>query len=196
MSSRPDGLAPRRWRDGILWAIVLVVCVDVLYAFPYVLNWARVGSSQIPPFVSDDIYFYLNVSHAAGSSVVVNPWFHNTIRANEVPYLRFSAGPVLFHLIELLLPGRDALALFLWNMFWTSLIVVAAMWATCSLSLRPFTAIWIASVSLLSLVALPSLLMGIHRWFRSGAFSILFLQLPFYRSFYPQIAVPFVLLYV
>src|SRR5438093_7542941 len=130
----------KRSRDDFFLAIALVLCVDLLYAFPYLLNWRVIADPRLPPFLSDDIYYYLNVSHCALSADIINPWFGGTVQAGDVPHLRFSIAPALFRTIEILLPERDVLALFLWNIFWTTAIAIAALWAVSCLSMKPLSA--------------------------------------------------------
>src|SRR6185295_262144 len=108
-SLRPHALVMSRpARVAVGLAVTLAA---VLYCAPVVLLWQATGRS-LAPWVSSDIYLYLNLSHTqpASAGQVRNPWYGNRVGAETVPYLRFGLAPRLFHLLSVL-TGGDAIAL-------------------------------------------------------------------------------------
>ena len=183
-------------RGKLAYVVLLIACVDLIYAIPYVANWYVLGSSSLPPFQSDDIYFYLIVAAVPHTGTIVNPWFGNAIEANEVQHLQFSFGLRAFGMMERLNPWGATFSLFFWNMFWTTAIVVAALWLSWCLELEPFSAPGLTVFGIIVFFRGAVLAQGLYRWIRTRSFALGFIQLPYYRSFYPQIAIPFLLAFV
>jgi hypothetical protein len=171
-----------------------ILVANLIYALPYLANWKWLRTSLIPPSLSDDVYYYLNVSRSGSVGTIVNPWFGNVASAEQVPHLRFGLTFRLFHLLQMLCGDRNGLAVFVWNVIWTTLIVIAAIWLARTFGLTSGAASLMA-ISFLMFANSPTLLLGLYRLARTFRFSPLFIQLPFYRTFSPQVAIPMTLLY-
>ena len=180
-------------RVGIL-AIVGVTLV--IYLMPSALA-NRTGSS-VPALFAPDLSLYLNLSRLAHAApgIVVNPWYGVSVRSASLVYRKFGLSFAAFHLLWVAIAKSWWRSLLLWDALWTALIAVcawrllrrlgvAAGWSTsAALAL-------LMLVDLHSLPAIPGAWLHLPSAERFTAFS-----LPFMRSFFPQVAIPFLLLYL
>lgn len=169
-----------------------VLVAAVLYCAPVVVLWQATGRA-LPPWVSSDTYLYLNLSRAqvAPDGQVRNPWYGNLGRAEQVPYLRFGLAPRLFHLISVL-SGDDAIGLVAWHLLMVLAIALTLLWmlrgATRGvfLLLAGFVVVMFVDVAY-ARADLAQMRTGVWRWVYG---------LPFARTFYPQVGVPFLFAFV
>ena len=188
-----------RIRTHLAREAALVVLVVLVYLAPLVAGWRATRFSPIPPRLTPDLYLHLVLSDLprAGPGAVLNPWYQIPVVESELVYRRFGSSLRAFHLLSSALGGRLALAVLAWTLLWTVLICLAGRWL-CSLLFDRARPAWVAlGLGLLMLVDA-----GYLQWVLSQALQRTpatvpaFPILPYLRPFFPQVAIPFLLLYL
>lgn len=181
--------------QAIAWTAVTVV-VLAIYSYPYLRNWRAIGVSKLPPLLSDNVYLYLNLAKLPeiGGQTVVNPWYGNTVPEQEIAYRRFGLAIHSFRALDQLTAGNTALALLIWNTGWIIATTLSALWLLSLFGLRTDVPALGFAASVILLLHIPVVLSAINHWAQTGR--TILLTLPYYRSFFPQVAIPLLLLYL
>ena len=179
--------------------VALIMVVTLVYGAPVLAGWRAMGFGPIPSQLTPDLYLHLVMSDIPRpeSGVVLNPWYHVPAPESELIYLRFGGALQAFHLLSTALGGRLAAAVLVWTLLWTLLICLAARWLVSLLLEEPPFGLVTLSLGLLMLLDV-----GFIHWMvsqalhRTPATVPAFPTLPYLRPFFPQAAVPCLLLYV
>lgn len=174
-----------------------VVVVALLYAAPYVVTAARGESSKIPPLFGPDLYFYLNISrlHASTADSLVNPWYGVEVPLSALAYWKFRSGFIAFNIVRNLLGGNWPLTLVLWSAGWAVLIACGTLYVLDKILPRSslLLAVGVAFLLLFDVTLLPA---SASAWMHVSLDGFRLVRLPYTRTFFPQVAIPFLLLYV
>jgi hypothetical protein len=182
------------------WLILsMAVLVLGIYSYPALKTSMSTGNRMLPAMTAPDVSLYLNISNIgpALSGQAVEPYYGMPVPVARMGYLKFRTAFRLFHSLSGFLHGDLWWSLLLWNSFWCALAYGIAWWLFEQFLPQPSPGIVVAGLALLmffnfgvlqSLVAawrhLPSL-----RGFESVEF-------PLIRSFFPQVPIPLLLLYL
>lgn len=169
--------------------MLLVAAGVVLYTTPVVVFWNLTGRT-LPPWVSPDTYLYLNLSAVTpdASGNVVNPWYGGSVPSAQVSYLRFALPNRLMRGLVRVIGDRGA-ALVAWHLLMSAIIGAALLWLLRQITPDP----WLLTAAFAAIMAVDALY-GPSNFaqIRSGHL-VWVLNLPFGRTFYPQVGVPMVL---
>jgi hypothetical protein len=185
-------------RDGQWRVWLAVLAVVAIYAATIIASWQAMHFGPLPPRLASDLYQHLVLSNlpVADQGTVINPWYHIRVPEAEVAYLRFGLALRAFRIVARALLGQVALALLLWNVAWTLLIAASATFLVSTIEPRRSVLFVTAALGFLLLVDVdaPRFLLA-RIVYRSTARWPL-LSLPYLRTFYPQVAIPLLLMYV
>ena len=188
--------AHRSWSRSIVLACV--VCILLLYAYPYWMAHARLGAGPVPPIFAPDLYFYIGLSHLAAP---VGGFMHNAWYGVEVPTAQFAYGRfhLAFSAYALLrsIVGGETAAFRLWMLGWTALICVAALWLVRRAFPDGTTVLLVFALALLMLFDFNYAQVILLKWLRLRPWAEPFATpAPFIRAFFPQVSIPLVLAYL
>ena len=174
----------------------MIVLVLAIYSYPALRTAAATGSLTLPPVLAPDLSLYLNVS-AMRSAPFIEPYYGTVVPASRMGYLKFHLAFSLFAKFSALLHGNLWWALFLWNLIWWSLLCSIAAWLFRRFLPDKSSPMVLAGIALLMLfnfgVLLEEAKAWAHAWSIHGFQSI---ELPLIRSFFPQLPLPLVVLYL
>ena len=193
----PEERTSLRWSPHTLALAATLAIVALLYAAPYLWTAMRGGSSQLPPVFGPDLYFYLNISrlHASPAGTLLNPWYGVEVPAGSLAYWKFRSGFAAFNLLRSLLGGHWSVTLLCWSAGWALLIAIAGIYV-CRKILPPSALLLSWAVLFLLLFDVTLLPASASAWIHASLIGFRQVRLPFSRTFFPQIAVPFVLFYL
>ncbi len=188
--------ARRSWSRSIV--VACVVCILLLYAYPYWMAYARLGASSVPPIFAPDLYFYIGLSHLAAP---VGGFMHNAWYGVEVPTAQFAYGRfhLAFSAYALLrsIVGGETAAFRLWMLGWTALICAAALWLVRRAFPDGTTVLLVFALALLMLFDFNYAQGILLKWVRLRPWAETFATpAPFIRAFFPQVSIPLVLAYL
>lgn len=175
-----------------------LVCILLLYAYPYWLAYTHLSTWPVPPVFAPDLYFYLGLSHIPAP---VGGWMHNTWYGIDIPTAQFGHGR--FHLAFSTyarwraIIGHETTAFVLWMLAWTALIAGSALWLVRTALPKCTTALVVFALAMLMLFDFnyaQTILLNwitLHPWAVSGERIA-----PFIRAFFPQVSIPLVLGYL
>ncbi len=161
----------------------------VLYTAPVVVLWNATGRT-LPPWVSPDTYLYLNLSSvtpdAAGN--IVNPWYGGSVPSSQISYLRFALPTRLMHgLVRV--SGDWGTAMVAWHLLMAAIIGAVLLWLLRQTTRDP----WLLTAAFAAIMAVDALYAPANfTQIRTGHLYWVH-NLPFGRTFYPQVGVPMVL---
>ncbi len=167
-----------------------------IYLLPSALSFR--SNSSLPPLFAPDLSLYLNLSQIAhvAPGIVGNPWYGVPVPSALLVYRKFGLSFAAFHLLWLAVAKSWWWSVLLWDALWTALIAFCAwrllrrMGVAAGWSMAAALAL-LMLVDLHSLPAIPGAWLHLPHIERFTSFS-----LPFMRSFFPQVAIPLLLLYI
>jgi len=117
-----------RGRAGCCLAAIVVVLA--LYSYPFLRARAELGSTVLPSIFAPDLSLYLNLADikTIGGNQVLNPYYHVPLPSNATGFLTFGFAAKLFSYFNRLLGDHPWFALFVWNLFWWTLLCVVVLW--------------------------------------------------------------------
>ncbi len=177
-----------------LIALSAFIIFPFIYILPFILTYLKVPFSPLPLDFSSDIYMYLNFTQLSidNNGLTQNPWYHTEVPAAQLVYLKFG----LLNLFTLLnsLFGSLALTLIVWNWLWAALTFVCAYLFFKEIADNKSAVFIVFGIALLfffQVSDLPRYIRGlIHLSFDPD------ILLPLQRTFFPQVAIPLLLLYL
>lgn len=184
---------------GRAWLAALLLVILVLYLYPLAATRAHLGPSPLPPLFAPDLYLYLNVSNlqAVGQHVVANPWYGLPAPEAASGYGKFGLSFRVFRGLLHLLGNSWWIAVALWTALWTFLICLAVVWLLRRLLPEGSGLLLGVSTALLLLVDLRALPSLPSAWLHLPSLrGFEGLAVPYVRSFFPQVVIPLVLVYV
>jgi hypothetical protein len=145
---------------------IVVALILSIYSYPAVRTAFRTKSTRLPAVSTPDLGVYLSLSKLAEkqSGTIENPYYHVSVPANSVSYLRFRSGPILFGVVSKLFAGRIWWALLFWNSLWWFLLCLAAIWLFEKFLPQPSVELVLAGVSLLMLFGVEGFGRTIASW--------------------------------
>ena len=191
-----ENILPLRARVACLSIFVLVLGV---YGYPAIRTTLATRSRALPPISAPDLTLYLNISsiHESNSGQIIDPYYGVAIPRVRLGYLKFRTSFLFFRALNQFLNNDLWLTVLLWNLIWWGLLCAVALWffreflPDCSplapvagLAVLMFFNFGILQTQLSAWLHLPSL-----HGFQA-------LELPYIRSFFPQLPVPLLLLYL
>ena len=176
--------------------MLLVVGV---YSYPALRTKAVLKSERLPVISAPDLALYLNLStiERPRPGTVVNPWYRVEVPENGAGYLKFRLSPRLFGWLTRLLSGKMWWSLFLWNALWWALAGIAFIWLA-----HRFLPFRDALLVLAGLFLFMYFNFGMAReeivaWLHFPALrGFAEIDLPYIRSFSPQVVLPPLLFYL
>jgi hypothetical protein len=178
--------------------VACIVCILLLYAYPFWMAYARLGAAAVPPIFAPDLYFYIGVSHLAAP---VGGFMHNGWYGVEVPTAQFAYGR--FHLAFSAyaflrsIVGSETAAFLLWMLGWTALICAAALWLVRKALPGSTTVVLVFALALLMLFDFDFAQVILLKWLKLRPWAETSAGLaPFIRAFFPQVSIPLVLAYL
>ncbi len=173
--------------------------VLTIYSYPALNTARRTGNHSVPAMTAPDISLYLNISNVGTpvSAQVVEPYYGLTVPAARLGYLKFRTAFLLFGSLSGLLHGNLWLSLLLWNLFWWALAYGISWWLFEQFLPDRSPVIVLAGLALLMFFnfgVLQSVLAGWRHLPSLRGFEGI--ELPLIRSFFPQLPVPLLLLYL
>jgi hypothetical protein len=186
----------RSWSPSIVLAGV--VCVLMLYAYPYLVAYARLGAGPVPPIFAPDLYFYIGVSHIAApvAGFMRNAWYGVEVPTAGFAYGRFHLAFSAYALLRSIAGGETA-AFLIWTLGWTALICAAALWLVRKAVADGTTVLLLFALALLMLFDFDFAQVILLKWLRLRPWSAMSAGLvPFIRAFFPQVSIPLVLGYL
>ncbi len=190
-------IGPRGRAKGC--CLLAIMAVLAVYSYPSLRARAELGSTVLPPIFAPDLSLYLNLADVKtiGGNQVLNPYYHVPLPSNGTGLLTFGFAAKLFSLFNRLLGDHTWFALFIWNLFWWTLLCVVALWVFERFLPATPPGLLVAGLGLMMLFnfgVLKTLLMAwLHLPSLSGFQSI---DLPFMRCFIPLIPSTCVLAYL
>lgn len=179
--------------------VALVAIIVVVYATPFLAGWRAMNFAPIPPRLAPDIYLHLVLGDLprVERGVVLNPWYQIPVAEAELVYLRFGGALRVFHLLRSVLATGLASTVLVWTVLWTVLISLAARWVVSLLLEKPPFALVALSLGLIMFLDAGYVQRMLSVSLVTGPLgNPSFPTLPYHRPFFPQVAVPLLLLYV
>ena len=177
----------------------MILLVLGIYSYPAIKTTATTGSRALPPISAPDLSLYLNISNikASSSAGALDPYYGAVVPVARMGYLKFRVAFLLFGHLNTLLHGNFWWSLFLWNLFWWGLLCTLALWSFQQFLPDRSSEVTLMGVALLMFfnfgVVQGQLAAWLHPLSLHGFQS---LGLPYIRPFFPQIPIPFVILYL
>jgi hypothetical protein len=183
-----------RRRYAILALITLILAI---YSYPTVRTALTTGSTRLPAVSAPDLGLYLSLSRLEDlpHGMVLNPYYHISVPAGGVAYLKFRSGPILFGQVNSLFRGRIWWALLVWNLFWWLLLGLSSIWLFKRFLPRHTHELALAGTAILMLFSIEGFGRSLSTWIHflpSHALG----GLPYLRPFSPQVVMPLFLCYV
>jgi hypothetical protein len=177
---------------------VFALIILVIYACPFYLHVRSTGR-QLPPLLAADLYTYLNLSNLRQVSpdTTLNPWYGVPVPSSTILYKKFGLSFLIFHWLWRAVGSNWFLAVLLWNLVWILLIFAASLELFRRIGCDRHPLLLLGSSGLLLLMDLQSLPAVVSAWLHFpslGRFESF--TLPYMRTFFPQVAIPLVLLYL
>jgi len=182
-------------RRRALFAVVAVILS--IYSYPALRTAFTTKSTRLPAVSAPDLGLYLSISQLKEkqSGTVLNPYYHISVPASAVGYLRFRSGPRLFGVVTHLFTGHLWWALFFWNLAWWLLLCLATIRLFENFLPQPSLELVLAGVSLLMLFSVEGFGRTIASWIHLSqpgfGGGLLYL-----RPFTPQVMMPLFVCYV
>ena len=182
------------------WLILsLAVLVLVIYSYPTLKTSAQTGNYSLPAMTAPDVSLYLNISNIgpAISGQAVEPYYGITVPVARMGYLKFRTAFLLFRSLSRQFQRNLWLSLLLWNFLWWILAYVVAWWLFEQFLPERSILTILAGLALLMFFNFGVLQSVVAAWRHlpslHGFESV---ELPLIRSFFPQMPVPLLLLYL
>jgi hypothetical protein len=188
--------ARRPWSRSIVLACV--VCILLLYAYPYWMAYERLGAGSVPPIFAPDLYFYIGVSHMAApvGGFMRNAWYGVEVPTAQFAYGRFHLAFSAYALLRSIV-GGETVAFLVWTLGWTALICAAALWLVRKALPDTTTVLLVFALALLMLFDFTYAQVILLKWLRLWPWAATFAPpAPFIRAFFPQVSIPLVLAYL
>jgi hypothetical protein len=191
--SKPRSAARSRLIVGVFALIIVAI-----YACPFYLESRSIGR-QLPPLFAADLYTYLNLSNLTQVSpdTTLNPWYGVPVSSNSILYKKFGLSFLIFHWLWRAVGSNWFMAVLIWNLVWVLVIFASGLKFFCQIGCDRDPLLLLGSLGLLLLMDLQSLSAVASAWLHFpslGRFESF--TLPYMRTFFPQVAIPLVLLYL
>jgi hypothetical protein len=186
-------------RESVAFTMFGVVIILCIYCYPALRTTLTTRFTTLPPICAPDLGLDLNVSaiEPAGPGLVLDPYYRTVIPAHGTGYLEFRFATKLFGWFTKGLGGRMWLALFLWNLVWWALLCISVLWLFDRFSAQRSRLVALAGLALLMLFNVGMLKTLMAALFQSSSLSVLKgIELPYIRSFFPQVIMPALLVYL
>ncbi len=182
-----------RKTDSLIFVSTFII-FPLIYILPFVLTYLKLPFSPLPLDFSSDVYMYLNYTQlpVGDNGLTQNPWYHTEVPAAQLVYLKYGLLNLFTWLNSLF--SSLALTLIVWNWLWAAITFVCA-----SLFFREiadnksavFIVFGIALLFFFQVSDLPQYIRGLtHLSFDPDVL------LPLQRTFFPQVAIPLLFLYL
>jgi|GEM_PF-6681689 len=177
---------------------ISVLLMVGIYILPFLLSYSYVKMGPLPLDFSSDVYLYLNYTllHPSNDGFVMNPWYHVLVPAEQLTYLKYGLLN-LFSALNAMLSHNLALTLVVWNAVWSLITFLTAFLLFKRISGADNIWALIFGVSLLFFFQISALPTYLHGWAHfPGVDFFSSALLPLQRTFFPQLAIPLLLLYL
>ena len=191
-----QNLAPSK---ACLVRLSIFVLILGIYCYPAIRTTAVTGSRALPPILAPDLTLYLNISgiHESGPTQVLDPYYGVIIPKARIGYLKFRFTFLCFRLLNEILRGNLWSTVFVWNLIWWGLLTLVGLWFFQELLPDRSTIVVIAAVAILMLFNFGILQSQLSAWLHPFSLaSFQKIELPYVRSFFPQVPAPLLLLYL
>ena len=187
-------------RNGtaIALALLLALLTTGIYTAPQARGWVEGRGLDLPVPVGPDLYFYLNLSALEQEQeTLVNPWYSSRMHSGDAPHTQFGLAFRGFSILWHFLGERWVVALGVWTAIFTGLTFLSVMILLRELCPDRHPAWWALGAIFVCLVDLSAGREILSAWFGMPSFrGFESLHLPFYRPFFPQVAVPLLFTYL
>jgi hypothetical protein len=185
------------WLNRRAAYLTVIAVILSVYSYPALRTAFTTRSTRLPAVSAPDLGLYLSLSKhdKEKGGAIMNPYYHISVPAGSVAYIKFRLGPLLFGLVNDLFVGRIWWALFVWNLLWWLLLCLAGIWLFERFLPQPSVELVLAGLSLLMLFSIE----GFGHLLRASIHLLpmrLFVELPYLRPFSPQVIMPLFLCYV
>lgn len=177
----------------------MVLVVLGIYSYPTFRTTEVLDSRILPPVFGPDLSLYLNISKAETNqgAPVIDPYYGVDVPVARMGYLKFGLAFRLFRELTSLLRGNLWWAVLLWNLCWWGILCIIALWFFRRFLPDNSPPTVLVGLALLMLFNFGILQNQVAAWTHFAGFrAFQNVQLPYIRSFFPQIPVPLVILYL
>jgi hypothetical protein len=182
-----------------LLSLSMILLVLGIYSYPAIKTTIATGLRALPPINAPDLSLYMNISgiKATSSAEVLDPYYGLAVPVARMGYLKFRLAFLTFGELTSLLHGNLWWTLFLWNFFWWGLLCVLAVWFFQQFFPDRSSQVVLAGLTFLMLFNFGIVPGELAAWSHLPSLNgFRTLQLPYIRPFFPQIPIPFLLLYL
>jgi len=176
--------------------VAIITAILAIYSYPALRNGWTLKSARLPAVSAPDLGLYLTLSILeTENGAIENSYYHVSVPAASVGYLKFRSGPWAFGIANKLLNKGLWWTLFLWNLFWWFSLSVATVWFFEVFLPRPNIDLILVGLCLLLLVDIE----GVGDFLAAvmhHAPTWLVASLPYLRPFSPQVVMPLFLCYL
>jgi hypothetical protein len=176
--------------------LVVIIAILAVYSYPALRNAWTLKSATLPAVSAPDLGLYLTLGTLeTKNGAIENSYYHVSVPAASVGYLKFRSGPWVFGIANRLLNKRLWWTLLLWNFFWWFSLCVATVWLFEVFLPQPNVDVVMVGLCLLLLVEIE----GVGHVLRAAvdhAPTWLVASLPYLRPFSPQVVMPLILCYL
>jgi hypothetical protein len=181
-----------------LFAFMVLVVLGI-YSYPTFRTTQTIDSRILPPIFGPDLSLYLNISttHTNQAGQVIDPYYGVDVPVARMGYLKFGVAFRFFKELNSLLSGNLWWAVLLWNLFWWGILCIIALWFFRRFlpdNSPPAVLVGLAFLMLFNFGVLQNQVVAWTHFPGFRAFQNV--QLPYIRSFFPQIPVPLVIFYL
>jgi hypothetical protein len=177
---------------GTATFVLALGAVGMVYSLAYVLTWASIGRTAVPPKFGPDLFLYLSLARdlQEGGRLFL-----------QTQYAYFPGAFHLFNIFDVLGSQNSNIAVFLNQITWVCLTFAAC--AVLLHRLYPDTRYSIAAQVVLASACTQFCLMNYSAVAELARYLVSLMwgsdsrspDLPLNRQFYPQMTLPFILLY-
>jgi hypothetical protein len=196
---RGKGMNVRSKTGGYALLGILSLAIIAIYVYPFLATTYTVRAMDVPPNFAPDLSLYLNLSNlrSTGGGEIIDPYYGLVTQPNPIGVVTFRLAFQLFGLLERFFGGDLWVTAMVWNIaIWTA-ICGAGIWLFEEVVPESASPIRVLGLSLLLLFpfgTLHNLLMG---WAKLPSFTgFQGVGLPYIRTFFPQAAIVWLLLYL
>ncbi len=181
-----------------LLTLGVILLILGIYSYPAIKTTAATGSRILPPVSAPDLSLYLNISQIKATPAgALDPYYGVPVPLTRLGYLKFRLAFLLFGQLSTILHGDLWWTLFLWNLFWWGLLCILAIWFFQQFLPDRSPDLALVGLGFLMLFNFGVLQGQLGAW--AHPLSLLgfqSLELPYIRSFFPQIPIPLLILYL
>jgi len=180
-------------------SLALGLFVGLVYSYPMLATIVQTGPGLLPPLLSPDqnLYLKLGTLDSTMPGMVTNPWYGIAVQGSELLYVKFGLAFQIFHLLFALTNNSYVWATMLFN-FGVMFAIGLACFRLFEKAFPSLPPICYAAATLACVFVEVTSIPG---WVASAAQFVtgrgsLGLSFPYGRLFFPQSAVPLLLVFL